>query len=146
MSDMQQLDLVLKGLKRKTPRGADTRLPITPLILRKILYVLRLNPQSRLNITMWAVCCLGYFAFLRSGEFTVPSRTSFDPAVHLTAADISAGDHTSPSLLRVVLKQSKTDQSREGVALFVGRTHNELCPVAGMFAEQGVGHTTFPPS
>lgn len=87
-----------------------------------------------MNITMWAACCLGFFAFLRSGEFTVPSAAAFDPAIHLTAADIAIDNHTNPSLLRVVIKQSKTDQIREGVALWVGRTNSDLCPVAGMLA------------
>ena len=36
--------------------------------------------------------------------------------------------------MRIRLKQSKTDQQRVGVDLYVGRTFNNLCPVAAMLA------------
>ena len=31
-----------------------------------------------------AACCLGYFAFLCSGEMTIPSAEKFDSGWHLT--------------------------------------------------------------
>ena len=36
--------------------------------------------------------------------------------------------------MRIHLKHSKTDQERVGIDLYVGRTDNELCPVAAMLA------------
>ena len=56
-----QLDLVLRGLKRKKPRGQDTRLPITPWILRRIREVLMEKPHDFDNIMLWAACCLAFF-------------------------------------------------------------------------------------
>ena len=82
----------------------------------------------------WATCCLGYFAFLRSGEFTVPSLTSFDPAVHMSAEDIAIDDRSNPTMLFVRLKASKCDQTRQGVTLSVCRTTTQLCPVAAVLA------------
>jgi len=39
-----------------------------------------------------------------------------------------------PSSLKVRIKESKTDPFRLGVDVFVGRTGNELCPVAAVLA------------
>ena len=52
----------------------------------------------------------------------------------LSPNDVSVDQHQSPTLLRVSLKCSKTDPFRAGVAIFVGRTDNLLCPVAAVFA------------
>ena len=41
-------------------------------------------------------------------------------------------DHTNLSVLKISIKKSKTDQTREGVSLYVGRTDNDLCPVAAL--------------
>ena len=129
-----QLDLVLRGLKRKKPRGQDTRLPITPWILMQIREVLMQKPHDFDNIMLWAACCLAFFAFLRAGEFTIQAGERFDPSTHLTPRDIEVDDLANPSMLKIRIKMSKTDQWREGVDLFVGKTENELCPVAAILA------------
>ena len=49
--------------------------------------------------------------FLRAGEMTVPSEAGFDLAVHLRREDIAVDDARAPTVLRVRLKQSKTDSS-----------------------------------
>ncbi len=87
---------------------------------------------------LWAVCCLGFFAFLRSGEFTVPSDSSFDPAEHLTPDDVGTDSHTSPTVLRVRIKQSKTDPLRQGVDIYLGPTYKDLCPITAMLSHLAV--------
>lgn len=129
-----RLQLALKGLKRSKPREKDSRLPITPYILRRVKTVLDREPHRQDNIMLWAACCLGFFAFLRSGEMTSPSINSFDPGWHLTPMDVAVDNLQQPSLIQLSLKGSKTDQTRRGISLFVGRTNNELCPVAAMLA------------
>lgn len=72
------------------------------------------SPPAPVNIMMWALCCLGYFAFLRAGVFTSPSTSQPDSEVHLSPADIAVDSHTQPTLMRVhlksILKQTSNDK------------------------------------
>ena len=132
---LQRLHYVLQGVKREeVKRGAPkkTRLPITPNILRQLKAVWD-KEASDPDITMiWAACCLGFFAFLRSGEMTVPSDASYDPACHLGWRDIAVDNPRAPRMVRVTIKQSKTDPFRKGIDLFVGKTGTKVCPVVAM--------------
>ena len=59
---------------------------------------------------LWAACCLGFFGFLRSGEFTVPEDGEFDPGQRLSFSDIAADSSLlDPKVLSIRIKQSKTD-------------------------------------
>ena len=83
------------------------------------------------NVMMWAACCLGYFAFLRAGEFTLQTNSHYNSEIHLLPA---VDSHQEPTLMRIHLKRSKMDQMRMGVDLYVDCTFNILCPVAAMLA------------
>ena len=48
--------------------------------------------------------------------------------------DIAIANPQHPSFMQVTLKGLKTDQARQGIKLFVGWTHNDLCPVATMLS------------
>ena len=89
--------------------------------------------MSYWNPLLWAACCLGFFAFLRSGEFTCPSAAAYVPSM-LSWGDIQVDSHDHPSYLRIVLRQSKTDLFGAGVSLFVGATGDTLCPVAAVLS------------
>ena len=82
---------------------------------------------------LWAACAC-YFGFLRSGEVTVPSEAAYDSSVHLNMADVAVDSIQTPSTIRLKIKVSKTDQFRKGVDIFLGRTHNQLCPVEALLA------------
>ena len=127
-----RLELALKGLRRRRPRANDTRLPITAYILRVIKTSLSAKPYDFDCIMLWAACCLGFFAFLRSGELTVPSAAGFDPKWHLTPMDIAVDNQSSPIAVQITLKGSKTDQTRKKIQLYIGRSHNDICPVAAL--------------
>ena len=130
-----RLEYVMKGVKRhqaKVGAGSRTRLPITPSILRELKRVWSPSGCDRDTKLIWAACCLCFFGFLRAGEMTVPSDAEFDARTHLCVADIALDDNRSPALIRVTLKQSKTDPFRKGVNIFVGRTGTDLCPVAAL--------------
>ena len=52
----------------------------------------------------------------------------------MTLQDIAIDSYSSPSVMQVAVKASKTDQLRQGICLYVGRTRDSLCPVAAMMA------------
>ena len=79
---------------------------------------------------LWAACCLGFFGFLRAGEFTVNSP--FDPAVHLTVNDIHADSLLNPCSFRIHIKCSKADPFRQGCYIFIGCGKRDLCPVRAL--------------
>ena len=72
------------------------------------------------------------FGFLRCSEFTVPSQGTYDSQVHLLPKDIAVDNQANPQLLRVVIKQSKTDPFRQGASLYLGKTDSSICPVTGI--------------
>ena len=128
-----QLDLLLRGVRRNKPGNKDKRLPVTPLILEKMYGILDRDPGKYENKLLWAACCIGFFGFLRSGEFT-SSSSQYDPLWHLSIHDISVDSITNPAVLQVTIKGSKTDQLRQGVNIIVGRTRSQICPMKSVLA------------
>ena len=133
LSGKLKLDLLLRGVRKKKPSSQDQRLPITPLILEKVFTILNRNPTDFENKLLWAACCLGFFGFLRSGEFTTQSD-KYDPTWHLLIQDISVDSIQNPSIIHINIKGSKTDQLRQGVTIVVGRTKSHVCPVKSVLA------------
>ena len=107
----------MRGVKRSAKRAQDTHLPITPFVLAKILDVLKGHPSNYTNIMFWEACCLGFFVFLRSGEFTLPSGMSFNPQFHLSPDDLKVDSLDTPTQLFITIKASKMDQAGKGVTL-----------------------------
>lgn len=91
------LEYVLKGVCRvNASRPRPTRLPITPTLLRHIHGVWARDPPDVDRIMMWAAFCLGFFGFMRAGEFTCPSREAFTLDV-LSPEDVAVNSHSSPT-------------------------------------------------
>ena len=132
---MPRLSYILRGVRSneaKLGAGTRERLPITPGILRKLHALWSPSGTEHDTKLVWAACCLCFFAFLRAGEMTVPSDNAYDPAVHLSVHDLAVDNPSSPSALRITIKQSKTDPFRRSVDLWVGKTGSDLCPVAAV--------------
>ena len=137
IDQMPRLRQVLKGVKVQEGRSGRTsrpRLPITPMILRKLKNVWLDGPQSFNNTMLWAASTTTFFAFCRSGEITVESEAKYDPAVHLSYADVAVDNATKPSTISIMMKASKTDQLRKGLKAFIGSTGNDLCPVTAVMS------------
>ena len=74
---------------------------------------------------------MGFFGFMRAGEFTCRSpNTPADDT--LSVSDISIDSRVNPQVLIVRLRHSKTDPFGAGVNLYLGRIGNTLCPVAAV--------------
>ena len=133
---LPQLAYVLKGIRRQQgPRlKVDKRLPITPAELRILKDVWAKRSPFYDAAMLWAAVCTGFFGFMRAREFTVSSVAAFDASVHLAPQDVSIDSHVTPSVVRIHLKQSKTDPFRQGVNIFLGRSKQEICPVAALLS------------
>ena len=79
---------------------------------------------------LWAACCLGFFGFLRAGEFT--TNSSFDPSIHLAVSDVQADALVDPTCFRVHIKSSNTDPFCVGCVNYVGRGKSTIYPVAAL--------------
>ena len=76
---------------------------------------------------LWAACCLGFFGFLRAGEFTVNS--AFQPSIHMTVADLQADSLVNPTCFKVHINCSKTDPFHMGCDIYVERGEGPVCPI-----------------
>ena len=56
-----------------------------------------------------------FFGFFCSGEITVPNVSSFDPSSHLAWDDMPLDNVLEPTILKIHLKRSKTDQLKRGL-------------------------------
>lgn len=123
-----KLQRLLRGIKRVQGSSPPSRLPITVDLLQIIQRSLDLRVYD--HVMLWAVCCLGFFGFLRAGEFT--TNSPFDPSIHLAVSDIQADALVDPTCFQVHIKSSKTDPFRVGCVIYVGRGNSSICPVAAL--------------
>ena len=126
--------VLLRGIRRSQSLQGPRRirLPITATLMRRIKISLASHPKAFLNVLLWAACCVGFFGFLRCGEFLVPDDTPFDPQFHLSLSDVSVVPSASQWTVFLNIKVSKTDQFRQGSVVALGSTGLDLCPVSAL--------------
>ena len=131
ISKMAKLEQVLKGIKSTQAKSIEkrVRLPITRELLLKLKKEWVERESSRDGTMLWAASALCFFAFLRSGEITIPSDLAYDKGAHLSFDDVKVDSLSNPKMLRVRIKASKTDPFRLGVDVYVCRTEGPLCPL-----------------
>ena len=133
---MLRLRQILKGVKveaGKSGKPTHSRLPITPSILRKMKRAWLAGDHNPYNQSMlWAAAVTTFF-LCRSGEITIPHDGAYDPNTHLSFSDVAVNNAKRPSIISLLIKQSKTDQGREGTRVVIGKTDN-LCPVSALLA------------
>ena len=81
---------------------------------------------------IWAACCIAFFGLLQVSEFTTPTQTHFNPSSHLSLSYIALDSRTSSQVIRITLKQSKTDQLRHRTHLYLGKTGHHVCPIGAI--------------
>ena len=128
------IKLLLRGVQRahSQKRATLIRLPITSTVMARIKAALALDPSNYQNILTWAACCIGFFGFLRAGEFITPDGSPYDANLHLSIADISFHQTGEIQFFQLLIKGSKTDQFRAGCTVVLGATHTHICPVAAL--------------
>ena len=96
-----KLSYILKGIQKKSSgQSRSQRLPITPSLLTHIHALWSQQPVSYDKAMLWAAFCLGFFGFMRSGEFT--STTPQDPSEYmLSVANVAVDSRQNPQVLTV---------------------------------------------
>ena len=130
--DKPLLDYLCKGIRRHQGYQTRARLPLTSSLLTDLRTTL--NHSSAINSydkqAMWAAITLGFYGFLRAGEFTTNHNRQYEISRHLLLKDVTLATGS----YSVVIKGSKTDQDRRSVKLKVGATGTTTCPVRAMRA------------
>lgn len=129
-----RLQQVLRGIEKhqSSTQLKRVRLPVTLQIMCGIKEVLSREPQSYNNIMLWAACCIAFFGFMRVGKFTIPSQDNYDKSSHLSLSDISVDSREQPRLIKITIKQSKTDPFCRGLDVYLGATDRAICPILGI--------------
>ena len=68
------------------------------------------------------------------GEVTCSTSDGRSSEHCVSVADIAVDSTQEPSVIKIHLRSSKTDQFRQGVDIFLGRTGQDLCPVSALLA------------
>ena len=79
---------------------------------------------------LWAALTLTIYGFLRGGEVTSPTATSFSKHHHLCRRDLTI--KTRKSSMSITIKAAKTDPFRQSTILPVAATGTSTCPVRAM--------------
>ena len=100
-------------------------------------------PANYERVMLWASCTLGFFGFMRSGEFTTTHSHRHCP---LSASDIQIDDPACPKLLAVTLRHSKTDPVGAGGHNLLGEGRRRyLCSGSSIGIHGNSPATTRPP-
>ena len=83
--------------------GVAYQLPIT----NYPTYSAAVEDSVKDTCMLWVASCLCFFGILRMGEAVIPSNSSYDPEVHLSAGDVKVDNRENPSFVEVRIKHPK---------------------------------------
>ena len=116
LTDAIQLRRLLRGIKRVMGCLPDTRLPITPSLLRSFRASLTLSYHD--HLVLWAALLVAFFGFLRSREL-----------LDLRWQDVVRGQEG----YQISLRASETDPFRQGALVRLGQSGDQsLCAVVAL--------------
>ena len=122
------LSQVLKGYGKVSTRQ-DSRLPITPTILNRIIEVsrtFRVSPHQR--VLFQAMCCLAFHAFLRVGEITANSNQGSPPPLQLHQCLRMVNKENETVSLKITFLDYKHNYNKPPFTIMIKRQPG-ACPV-----------------
>ena len=87
------------------------------------------------KVMVWATAKSTFFTFYHFREITVLEGKAYDTHSNLSYRDILVDNVQDPSIASIVSflqKQSKNDQARQAVKVYMGKTRNDICPVKAL--------------
>ena len=130
---MFDLAETLKGIKNVVSGRTEVpRRPITCAVLKRGKGVLDLNNRDQTMV--WAALTMGTLGLLRGGEFALDEREPVSSPKLLRVGSIRFERVNGTRVVRVLLKNSKTDRQGRGVTVTIGQTGSDVCAVAAMDA------------
>ena len=105
---------------------------ITFQIMERIHSLLTNHADNYYNLMIWVTYCTAYFGLLRVSKFTASSPKHSNSFTDLLLSDIVIDSHVASQVIIITLKQSKTDQYRQGTHIYLGRTDHQVCPVKAL--------------
>ena len=116
LTDALQLRRLLRGIKRLKGSHTDTRLPITPSLLRSFRPLLLLSCYD--HLMLWAAMLVAFFGFLRSSELLALRRNDL---------------RRTQRGYQLTVRVSKTDPFRQGATVtLTPSADNTLCAVSAL--------------
>ena len=133
---MPKLSLVERGIQRmkSSKLSGQQRLPITPSILRQIRALWSTRAHEFDIVILWAACCTAFFGFFRMGEITSATTRGQQHDRGVMVDNVAVNNPHNPTMVKIHLKCSKTDQYGKGFDIYMGRTGEDLCPVSALLA------------
>jgi hypothetical protein len=140
---LKRVQARVSRLRLQQGDSARVRLPITAELLSRIRVALQTSSDPERSL-FWEICCTAFFGFFRFGELLLSSVSEFNDSLHLGWGDVAFDHPSRPTMARIHLRQSKTDQSGRGCHIIVGRTETELCPISAILSCLHSGRPTWP--
>ena len=124
----------MTGIQKEKCKTSSPKvgLRITMSIMAQIKSILTKHSKNYQSTIIWVAYCTAFFGFLHVNEFTVPSPYKYDPNVHLSLSDVTLDNTYPPEVVRLHIKQSKTDPFRKGTYIHLGRMYQNVCPVQAL--------------
>ena len=77
---------------------------------------------------MWPATCVGYFGFMRAGEFTAVNTAT--PGILLS--EVAINSRSPPTAVCSRFRRAKTDPFGRGVEIFLGASGTAVCSVSAL--------------
>ena len=103
--------------------------PITFPIMEQLYSLLSSQADNYYNLMIWAACCTAYFGLLRVSEFIASSPNHSNSFTDMLLSGIAIDSYAAPQVIRITLKQSRTNQYKQGTHIYLGRTSHQVYPV-----------------